>query len=174
MIIKGSIVNLRPWNEADLPTITALRNDVVLQAKLLAIARGSKESEVRDWLEKRSSGTDKLFFVIAEPSSDDAIGYLQFLDIDPVNLHADMGICLSPASQSKGAGTEALKLVLAELADKTKLRKVNLRVRVDNPAAIRCYRGVGFLQSGLLVEHVFIEGTWQDIVLMEYFLLRKN
>lgn len=174
MIIKSSIVNLRPWKEADLPTITALRNDVALQAKLLAIARGSKESEVRDWLEKRSSGTDRIFFVIAESSSDDAIGYLQFLDIDSVNLHADIGICLSPASQGKGAGTEALKLALAELADTAKLRKVNLHVRADNPAAIRCYRGVGFVQCGRLVEHVFIEGAWQDIVLMEYFLPCKN
>lgn len=174
MIIKGTIVNLRPWKDEDLPTITALRNDVALQAKLLAIARGSKESEVRDWLAKRSSGTDKLFFVIAEASSDDAIGYLQFLDIDPVNLHVDMGICLSPASQGKGAGTEALKLALAELTNNAKLRKINLRVRADNPAAIRCYRGVGFVQCGLLAEHIFIEGAWQDIVLMEYLLPRRN
>ena len=169
-MIEGELIRLRPWHEEDIPTIMALRNDVALQAKLLARARGSDQSQVRKWLEERSSEAGSLLFIVAERSSDEAVGYLQFTGIDPLDRNADLGICLATAAQSKGFGTEALKLGIVHLRNHLDVRKISLRVRADNPAAIRCYTAIGFEKCGELKDHAFFDANWQTVLLMELFL----
>ena len=169
-MIEGSAIRLRRWQESDLPVMMALRNDVALQAQLLARARGSNEQQVRRWLQERSSGTDSLLFIVADRGTDAALGYLQFIGIDPVDHRADLGICLARQAQGQRAGRAALTLALPYLRDVRGLRKLNLRVRADNQAAIGCYRHVGFEQCGLLRKHVLVDGSWNDVVLMELFL----
>jgi diamine N-acetyltransferase len=161
---------LRPWRDSDLPRLQALRNDVPLQAQLLARARGSDESAVRRWLIERSNAGTSLFFVIADSETDDVLGYLQFADIDAIDRRGELGICLAPEAQGHGHGSASLRLALDQVRRSPGLRKVTLRVRSDNERAIRCYQRLGFAQCGLLREHVFIEDGWRDVVLMELFL----
>ena len=168
-MIDGDTVRLRAWCEPDLPALLRWRNDVALQAQLLARARGSNEAQVREWLRERSAGSH-LFFVIADRHTDAALGYLQFTGLDPVDRRADFGICLGPESQGHGAGSEALRLACAYLRETWNLRKLSLRVRSDNERAVRCYRRLGFEPCGLLRDHVCIEGSWRDVVLMDLFL----
>ena len=40
-MIDGMVVRLRGWQESDLEVITEMRNDLALQAQLLARTRGS-------------------------------------------------------------------------------------------------------------------------------------
>ena len=161
------MVRLRAWKEADLQAITEMRNDVSLQAQLLSRVRGSDEAQVRQWLEVRSAPPDNLLFIVAGRDNDEAYGYLQFTGMDPVDRRADLGICLNPKIQSKGMGGETLNLALPYMRDIWGLRKVSLRVRADNEKAIRCYTKVGFKQCGLLAQHTFIDGVWNDVILMD-------
>lgn len=169
-MIDSSRIVLRPWQEADIPAMMALRNNVALQAKLLSVARGNNELQVRQWLENRSGGSDKMFFVIGHSSDNAPIGYLQLINIDPIHLNAELGICLAPQVQGKGLGTEALNLALHMLANNPGLHKITLQVRIDNDAAIRCYRKLGFAECGRLIDHVFLDGIWWDVLIMELFL----
>jgi RimJ/RimL family protein N-acetyltransferase len=169
-MIEGPSIRLRAWQERDLPALQVLRNDVALQAQLLARAQGSDIAQVQDWLQRRSNGTDSLLFVIADRHGDDAFGFIQFTGLDPIDRLADLGICLSPAAQGRGAGTEAITLALPYLREVRRTRKLNLRVRCDNERAIRCYQRLGFQQCGTLRQHIFIDGHWQDVLLMEMFL----
>jgi RimJ/RimL family protein N-acetyltransferase len=169
-MIKGQSISLRVWREDDLPVLTALRNDVALQAQLLARARGSRPEQVREWLQGRSGQTDRLLFVIAEPEEDQAWGFIQASDLDPIDSHADLGMCLLAQARGRGLGGQAIALLADYLRDQWHLRKLGLRVRADNAAALRCYEKAGFERCGLLRRHVFIDGRWQDVVLMERFL----
>lgn len=173
-MIEGAEIRLRSWKDEDLDTMTELRNDVPLQAQLLARVRGSDEAQVRQWLQDRSSNADSILFIIADRVSDAAVGFLQFTGVDPIDRRAELGICVSRHRQGKGFGTEAISIALPHLRDIWDLRKVSLRVRADNEGAIRCYRKIGFEQCGRLREHVYIEGAWHDLVLMEIFLQRKS
>jgi len=162
-------IGLRPWRDADVATLRDLRNDVELQAMLLARARGSDDAAVREWLGRRSSGGSVLL-VVAEAPGDRAIGYVQAVDIDRDDRRADIGICLSPAHQGKGLGTEALRSFMDHLAASERIGKVTLRVRADNARAIACYRRLGFRECGTLRAHANFDGRWIDVVLMEAFL----
>jgi RimJ/RimL family protein N-acetyltransferase len=169
-MIEGASIRLRAWQERDLRALQVLRNDVALQAQLLARAQGSDIAQVRDWLERRSNGTDSVLFVIADQHVDEVLGFIQFTGLDPIDCLADLGICLSPAAQGRGAGTEAITLALPHLREVWRTRKLNLRVRSDNERAIRCYQRLGFEQCGHLRKHIFIDGDWHDVLLMEKFL----
>jgi RimJ/RimL family protein N-acetyltransferase len=163
-------MRLRDWQERDLPALQVLRNDVALQAQLLARVKGSDAAQVRAWLQRRSNDTDSLLWVIADGSSDAACGFIQFTGLDPIDRAADLGICLSPATQGRGWGGQAISLAMPHLVATRQMRKLNLRVRADNERAIRCYRRLGFQQCGHLRKHVFVGGEWQDVLLMETFL----
>lgn len=169
-MLKSAAICLRPWQDSDLPTLTELRNDVALQAQLLARARGSRPEQVREWLQGRSSQSDRMLFIIAETQDDKTLGFIQLSDLDTVDRRADLGICLTVQARGRGVGGEAITLFTDYLRDQWGLHKVGLRVRSDNTAALRCYEKVGFARCGLLKRHVFIEGYWQDVVLMEHFL----
>jgi len=169
-VIEGQSIRLRSWQESDIAAMMALRNDVAMQAKLLARARGSDESQVRQWLEYRSGKDSGILHIIADRASNEPLGYLQITHIDTEDLNADLGICLAPDAQGKGYGSEALRLALTDLRDARGLRKISLRVRSDNQPAIRCYTRLGFEPCGRLKAHFGIDGEWQDVLLMELFL----
>ncbi len=162
-------IGLRPWRDADVAALRDLRNDVELQAKLLARARGSDDAGVREWLGRRSSGGSVLL-VVTEAQGDRAIGYVQAVDVDRDDGRADLGICLAPVHQGMGLGTEALRRFMDHLSANEGIGKVTLRVRADNDRAIACYRRLGFRECGTLRAHARFDGRWIDVVMMEAFL----
>jgi RimJ/RimL family protein N-acetyltransferase len=169
-MIEGHQLRLRPWSETDLPTLTALRNDVATQAQLLARARGNDPIQVRDWLHARTAHSDRIFYVIALRDTNHCVGFLQVVDFDPVDRRAEFGICLLSETRRRGFGGEALELAMAHLVQHWNLRKLSLRVRGDNAVARGCYRKLGFEECGRLHSHVYLDGAWQDVVLMEKLL----
>lgn len=166
-MIDGSLIRLRVWREDDLQILSEMRNDIYLQAQLLSRVRGSNADQVLAWLQDRA---DRLFFVIADANSDAAIGYLQISNLNTLDRHGDLGICLAGWARGRGLGTEAVDLVSDYLRNTWGLSKINLRVRADNIAAQRCYEKSGFKRCGLLRNHICLEQQWLDVVLMERFL----
>ena len=169
-MIDGTVVRLRGWRESDLEVITEMRNDLALQAQLLARARGNNTPQVRQWLQDRSADPQGLLLIVASRDDDRTLGYLQLSDISGIDRRAELGICLQGQARGQGKGREALTLVQPYLREVWALRKVSLRVRSDNAQAIACYERVGFERCGLLRQHVHVEGTFRDIVLMDLFL----
>jgi len=169
-MIEGTRIRLRPWCETDLNTLTALRNDVALQAQLLARARGSDPIQIRDWLHARTASADRIFFVVADHDTNHCLGFLQVADFDTVDRRAEFGICLVGETRGRGLGGEAITLAMQHLVQLWGLRKLSLRVRADNIAAQTCYRKLGFRECGRLRAHVFLEGHWHDVVLMELLI----
>jgi len=166
-MIEGHNIRLRVWREDDLPILTALRNDVDLQAQLLARVRGSNAEQVLRWLKDR---TDRLLLVISDRRSDVILGYLQVGEMNTVDRHAVLGICLAPDARGRGLGGEAINLVCDYLRNIWGMRKLSLRVRADNTAALRCYERVSFERCGLLKQHFYLDGCGRDVVLMERLL----
>lgn len=173
-MLEGASIRLRPWRDDDLPILTALRNDVALQAQLLARARGSRPEQVREWLQAWTEQTDRFLFIIAERQDDQARGFIQVSHLDLLNGLADLGIGLHNQYRGRGLGGQAIALLSGYLRNHWRLRKLSLRVRADNAGALKCYEKAGFRQCGLLRKHVFIEGRWQDVVLMECFLSEES
>lgn len=169
-MIEGSQIRLRPWRDDDLPSLTAWRNDVALQAQLMSRPRGSDVAKVRSWLEGRTASADRLFLIAATRVDDAAIGYVQIENLNLVDRCGELGICLAPARQHKGYGTEAIRLAAEYMRANWELRKICLRVLAENQCAIKCYTKCGFVECGRLHQHFLADGRWNDVLLMELFL----
>lgn len=169
-MIEGKLVRLRSWCEGDVVKIQEMRNNIKLQAQLLSRVRGSGLEQTRQWLQQRSSSPNSLLFIIAEKGSDVSLGYIQFVEMEPIDQTAKLGICLSPEVQGKGLGREVLLLTFKHLYNFWAIRKVILEVRDDNRHAIKCYKKIGFIQCGKYLKHKYIDGDWRDLIIMELFL----
>ncbi len=169
-MLEGSTIRLRSWHEDDLAILVNLRNDVALQAQLLTRVRGSSTHQVREWLKSRSDLENGMLLIIAKSDCDRAMGFVQISSMDALNCRAELGICLVKQEQGNGYGQDAIALLLSHLRKMWGIRKLVLSLRADNLAAYKCYKKIGFEQCGLYKKHIFIEGNWHDIMLMEYFL----
>jgi diamine N-acetyltransferase len=168
-MLEGVRINLRPWQIEDLPKLTELRNDVVLQGQLLARPRGSTTEQVHEWLQSFKHDPQSIFLIVADKKNVLA-GFVHVKGIDTLNQNAELGIGMISSEVGKGFGSEAIQIVSKYLQLNWNLRKLVLQVRSDNLVAIGVYNKSGFRSCGQYSEHVYIDGQWRDITLMELFL----
>ena len=169
-MLIGNKVLLRAWAAADLPALQALRNDVPLQRQLMAQPKGSSLEQVRAWLNTRSQTTDAVFFIIADRAGNQALGYVQLLDIDLFHGSGRLGICIGPQAQGQGCGGETLTLLADYVREVFGLRKILLEVLASNEGAIRLYRRHGYREVGRWLQHFRMGSGYADVVLMEKLL----
>jgi RimJ/RimL family protein N-acetyltransferase len=166
----SSAIVLRPFRDSDAEELGDLRNDLDLQIQLLAYPRPQTHALVVEWLKRRTSDPGGAFFVVADPTSNDALGFVQLTGIDNISRFAEVGICISPGSQGRGIGLQALQLLHRYAATILHLRKVILRVLAANEKALRVYRRAGYRKVGTYRNHHFYQGKFADVIIMEKML----
>ena len=160
---------IRAPREADIPALTALRNDVRTQYALLADPRPNTEADVRAWLERRSADPAALFWIVAG-EGDVAVGMAQIVSIDARSGHGMFGIAIDPRHRGKGHGRAALRQVLDAARADGRLEKLVLHVATDNAVACELYRSLGFRDVGVHRHHYRAPDGWHDVAVMERFL----
>lgn len=170
-MLSSELVLLRPWREADLPGLCALRNDVALQRELMARARGSSLAATRLWLERRTADPLDVLLVIASPGDEATVrGFIQLTGGDATLRMAMLGICVLPRWQGAGVAADALSLLVTHARDVLGLRKLALEVLTDNGRALAFYRRNGFQEVGVRRRHFPWAGEWLDVTVMERFV----
>lgn len=165
---------LRPWHESDLSFLQGLRNDIDVQSLLLATARGSSISSVRKWLEVKSDGPDRFFFVAELNHTQEPIGYIQLSDEAGATNTVRFGVCLAQPYWSKGYGAEMLKAVEAYLPPHHGTHKMILHVDETNARAVGFYRRLGYREVGVMRCHVLVQGRLRDVMIMEKWIYRDS
>jgi RimJ/RimL family protein N-acetyltransferase len=132
--------------------------------------RGSSLSSVHKWVEEKSNGTDRLFFVVEHLGSQQPIGYIQLQEEPNATRTFRFGICLTPTYQSQGYGSEAILAVEHFLKLNFYIYKMILHVDSQNSSAIACYKKLAYREVGVMYCHVFIQGSLRDVVIMEKLL----
>jgi RimJ/RimL family protein N-acetyltransferase len=159
----------RTPRDADVPALTALRNDAATQYALLADPRPNSFSDVRAWIARRTADACALFFVVAD-ERDDAVGFTQVVAIDERSRHGRFGIAIARAHRGRGHGRAALEQTMAAAGRDGRLDKVLLYVAADNIVACDLYRSAGFRDVGVHRRHYRGERDWHDVTIMERFV----
>jgi RimJ/RimL family protein N-acetyltransferase len=95
------------------------------------------------------------------------IGSISFHNIVESDRNAMLAIGISSADDmDHGYGSEAIKLLLAHGFTAMNLHRVDLRVLTRNKRAIRAYEKCGFVPEGIKRENGFIDGKWEDDLIM--------
>ena len=166
-MIDGKVVRLRAITSADYGYLARLRSDEDLARLLTSRARASSSESIKPWVDRVTSDSNSLLFAIAHVDTDSVAGFLQVTQMDTVSGTAMFGICLGREAQGKGLGKEALTLVESYLPRVWRIRKLVLHVLASNDAAIGLYKTLGFQDVGVMKQHFWFDGEYNDVLIME-------
>lgn len=162
-IIYDGIV-LEPISPEDTDNIIRWRNSDNVRKNFLDQRLFTREGHLR-WLETMvDTGRVVQFIIYAEGIP---AGSVYLRDIDEENRKAEYGIFIGEDfARGKGIGTKAAKAIVEYGFDSLKLHKIFLRVLAANKAAVRSYEKAGFVQEAYLKDEVWLNGRYEDIILM--------
>jgi len=96
----------------------------------------------------------------------EAVGHIQLLDIDRVNMSARIGRVLvgEKKYKNKGIGLQMVNAILDIAFNKLELHRVDLHVCNFNKSEIACYKEAGFIIEGNLRECIKIDGQYWSVL----------
>jgi RimJ/RimL family protein N-acetyltransferase len=113
------------------------------------------------------AGSPTSLYLIAEIAGE-IVGTLTFnAGKRPRLRHAgEFGISILRKYWNMGVGSHMLAYLLAWARQTGTIRKINLRVRVDNLPAIHLYEKYGFVLEGRITREFFLHGQFVDVYAM--------
>lgn len=163
-MLYGPRVTLRAMTEEDYPRKLEFLHDVEFE-----LAGGGDPprphllSGVTEFMTERAK--DSLGFAIEADGR--LIGDIGLFHLNRVNGTAEVGIGIGVAEyRGRGYGREAMALIVDYGFRLQNLRRIWLEVHGNNERAQRSYRAVGFRDEGRQREHVWLNGSYIDLLLM--------
>lgn len=124
------------------------------------------EEKERQFIGDHQQADNKLL-IIAEIEGHIA-GLLGFTGDDRARLRhtGEFGIIVSRACWGLGLGVVLIQQMIAWARTSRVVRKIGMRVRVDNERALRLYERFGFVREGVITRQFAVAGTFHDAYLM--------
>ncbi|PKO18995.1 MAG: N-acetyltransferase [Chloroflexi bacterium HGW-Chloroflexi-10] len=176
---NGEKTTLRALRRDDLETLCRFNNDVAVELA------GGGDPPMPQSLERLQAefdqeiakgGRDGSSFAIEAGGK--MIGHCGLFNFNEVAHTCELGITIGePDYWGKGYGSDAVRVLLDYAFYMRNIRKVILTVHGNNPRAIRSYEKCGFHEEGRLVQQVWSNGEYVDLVYMGVFQaawLNKN
>jgi len=166
--LVGEKTYLRSLTEADLSGpyfgwLNDQQSDVHTSHALWPNSRARMEG----FLEKIGVGRSDLVLAIVEKSTNLHVGNIGLHEINWVHRAATLAILIGEAkARGKGYGKEVLNLLVNHAFSRLNLHRIQLGVRADNDAALRAYRGAGFVVEGRFVDAMYGAGKYHDVIRM--------
>lgn len=170
-MITGEKTFLRGIVKEDAPIIYQWVNLESLRASTGTLYPIS-EYEHEDWIKRTVTASDKKLFMICDKESGTPIGTIGLKNFDNLNRRVELYISignekfLSNPNSKGGFGTDAVKTLVNYCFTHLNIHKVTLNVYESNKRAIRCYEKAGFIQEGVLKQHHFSNGKYEDVFVM--------
>jgi RimJ/RimL family protein N-acetyltransferase len=127
---------------------------------------GVSEQEEREYFSRVAASDNSLAIVAV--AGDEIVGALTFDGGRRPRLRhvGEFGISLLQAYAGQGLGKALLEYMIAWAERGGVVRKINLKVRVDNVPAIRLYERMGWVHEGRTTRDTLIDGKFGDCLLM--------
>jgi UDP-4-amino-4,6-dideoxy-N-acetyl-beta-L-altrosamine N-acetyltransferase len=145
-------VALRPITAADRDTLLRWRNlpDV---RRYMYTDHTITAAEHEAWFGRLGDDPTRQYWIITAGAQDVGVAHLSQLDERHRRCH--WGLYLAePSSRGRGVGSCAQLLVLREVFERRRLRRLMCEVLATNAAARRLYESFGFKAEGVLRAHV--------------------
>ena len=152
--LEDDAVRVRAWRADDLRArVDAWRDPELMRFMLQAAPPEPSLAAAREWLalrERRRERGDALFLVIADRSSDRALGSVWLWQLNRNELRAEIGYWLLREARGRGAATRAVRLVSRYAFGRLGLERLDLFTLPDNDGSRRVAERAGFNEEGLL------------------------
>ncbi|MBE5867387.1 MAG: GNAT family N-acetyltransferase [Lachnospiraceae bacterium] len=159
-------IYLRLMREEDTEDIVRWRNSDAVRQRFIYRGIFTEETH-RNWIRTMVEPGKVVQAMICESATDKAVGSVYIRDIDRTHSKGEYGIFIGEDSaRGRGIGTAAARLMIRYAFEELGLHRLFLRVLADNVQAISSYEKAGFQREAYLREDVFLDGKYQDVILM--------
>lgn len=125
------------------------------------------EYEHEDWIKRQVTSSDRKLFLISDKETGVNIGTIGLKNLDWINRNAELYISIGEyPKKGEGYGTDAVKVMITYCFHTLNLHKLYLHVFESNTRAINCYKKAGMIQEGILIDHHFQNGKYENIIAM--------
>jgi RimJ/RimL family protein N-acetyltransferase len=167
----GDLVCLRAVQSSDVEHVMQHYNNIELR-RFLGVPLPRSRNYLQAWIEKQGSSNPWLDGVlhlsIADKNTGEFLGFANLKDIVKPHSRAELGISIyDPNNQSKGYGTDAVRVILWVAFNILGLHSIFLDVIAKNERAIHVYEKVGFKRVGILRESEFLDGAYTNLLYMD-------
>jgi RimJ/RimL family protein N-acetyltransferase len=163
--IEAERVRVRLLTEGDLPALFEVNSDEAVTS-LLPYATWASPADGDAWFQRmaalQATGL-ALQFVVADKTSDKAIGTCLLFRLEQASRRAELGYVLGRAHWGRGLMQEALSALLDRAFGTMALRRLEAEVDIRNPASARLLQRLGFSREGLLRQRWVTKGEAKDV-----------
>lgn len=174
MRLEGNQIYLRLLCPDDASSeYAAWLNDPLVNQYLESRWKHYTVDDVRSYIASVNDGRANFLFGMFESASGRHIGNIKLGGIHPVYRYGDIGLLIGDRQcHGKGIGTEAIRLCCRAAFECLNLHKVTAGLYQPNMGSLRSFEKNGFRQVGTWRQHVFVGGSYVDVLLVE--LLREE
>lgn len=166
--LAGKNVVLREFRWEDLPDmrrwITDGRATRYLGARYVRPQTWEQTESYLRGLLNGDAGGEHL--VVADRGTLSYLGQISLQSIDHLSRQAELALVIAPEHWGKGAGREAIQLMLRHAFFDLNLNRVWLKAFAEHGRALHLYEKAGFVKEGVLRQDAFLEGRYRDTVIM--------
>lgn len=166
-VVPGERIFLTTLRREDVPLMARWFSDLEITAYLGQIGATSRLEQEQEWYDKMSRSSDVIFGIVVR-ASQQLIGTVGLMDIDPLHGRAMLGITIGDKrAWSQGYGTEAVRLMAEYGCFFRNLYSICLSFVAFNERGHRAYLKAGFREAGRWRKAYSIGGERYDSVWMD-------
>jgi diamine N-acetyltransferase len=167
-LLSNDIITLRALEPTDLDTLYRWENDTTLWAVSDTVAPYSREA-LWHYLEQYTGDIYaqrqlRLMITLADGTPAGTVDYLNF---DPLNNRAELGLFIAPEHRGKGLGRQALDLLTAYSREHIGLRQLYVFIAIDNVVCLKLFEDYGYRRVGTINSWVKRGSTYRDVALLQ-------
>lgn len=171
-LLSNDIITLRALEPTDLDILYCWENDTSLWAVSDTVAPYSREA-LWHYLQEYTGDIytqRQLRLMISMTDNGIPVGTVDFLNFDPLNNRAELGLFIEKDMRGKGLGRHALDLITKYSREHLGLRQLYVFIAIDNEACIHLFEQYGYRHVGVITSWVKRGTTYRDVTLMQMIL----
>ena len=171
-LLSNGTVTLRALEPTDLEALYRWENDTALWAVSDTIAPYSRES-LWNYLENYTGdlyAQRQLRLMVTLADDGTPAGTIDFLNFDPLNNRAELGLFIASELRGKGLGRQALELLTAYARDHLGLRELHVFIAIDNEVCLKLFEDFGYRRVGVLQSWVKRGSNYRDVAILQMIL----
>ena len=168
-LMKNDTIELRPLEPTDLDTLYNWENDSALWVVSDTVAPYSRAA-LWQYLENYTGdifAQRQLRLMITLASDGTPVGTIDFLNFDPLNNRAELGLFIAAEHRGQGLGRQALELLTAYAREHLGLRQLYVFIAIDNTVCLKMFEDYGYRRVGVIQSWVKRGSTYRDVALLQ-------
>ncbi len=163
-MIRGEKVVIRGIQKEDASQIYKWVNEEQLR-DFTGTLYPVSEFEHEKWIANVTTSQNTKLFAICVDNK--CIGTIGLKNFDTTSRNVELYISIGENNlQNNGYGSDAVSTLTRFCFEHLNIHKVYLKVFASNKRAVRCYEKAGFIEEGMLKEHHFSKGKYEDILIL--------